>query len=100
MQELVAYLGYSNSIEQLSYWRTYTGLEVDAVIGEARIAIEFKSVTEVRNGHVKNLKHFAEEYPNSRLMIVSLDKFNRKHGQVECLYAYDFLKLLWEGKIV
>lgn len=100
MQELVAYLGYTNSAEPLSYWRTYTGLEVDAVIGEARIAIEFKSVTEVRTGHVKNLKHFAGEYPNARLIIVSLDKFNRKHGQVDCLYAYDFLKLLWEGKIV
>lgn len=100
MQELVAYLGYTNSAEPLSYWRTYTGLEVDAVIGEARIAIEFKSVTEVRTGHVKNLKHFAREYPNARLIIVSLDKFNRKHGQVDCLYAYDFLKLLWEGKIV
>lgn len=100
MQELVAYLGYTNSIEPLSYWRTYTGLEVDAVIGEARIAIEFKSVTEVRTGHVKNLKHFVEDHPNARLIIVSLDKFNRKHGQVECLYAYDFLKLLWEGKIV
>lgn len=100
MQELIAYLGYNNSIEQLTYWRTYTGLEVDAVIGEARIAIEFKSVTEVRTAHVKNLKHFAEEYPDARLMIVTLDKFNRKLGNVESYYAYDFLKWLWDGKIV
>ena len=100
MLELIAYLGYNNSVEPLSYWRTYTGLEVDAVIGEARIAIEFKSVTEVRTTHVKNLKRFAEEYPKARLMIVTLDKFSRKLGNVESYYAYDFLKLLWEGKIV
>lgn len=100
MQELIAYLGYNNSIEQLTYWRTYTGLEVDAVIGEARIAIEFKSVTEVRTAHVKNLKRFAEEYPEARLMIVTLDKFNRKLGNVESYYAYDFLKWLWDGKII
>ena len=100
IQELVAYLGYHNSIEPLSYWRTYTGLEVDAVIGEARIAIEFKSVTEVRTSHLKNLKRFAEDFPNARLIIVTLDRFSRKMGNAESYYAYDFLKLLWEGKII
>lgn len=100
IQELVAYLGYHNSIEPLSYWRTYTGLEVDAVIGEARVAIEFKSVTEVRTSHLKNLKRFAEDFPNARLVIVTLDKLSRKMGNVESYYAYDFLKLLWEGKII
>ena len=100
MQELVAYLGYHNSIEQLSYWRTYTGLEVDAVIGEARVAIEFKSVTEVRTSHLKNLKRFAVDFPNARLSIVTLDILSRKMGKVESYYAYDFLKLLWEGKII
>ena len=100
MQELVAYLGYHNSVEPLSYWRTYTGLEVDAVIGEARVAIEFKSVTEVRTSHLKNLKRFAEDFPNARLIIVTLDKFSRKMGNVDSFYAYDFLKLLWKGKIL
>ena len=100
MQELVAYLGYNNSVESLSYWRTYTGLEVDAVIGEARAAIEFKSVTEVRTSHLKNLNRFAEDFPNARLVIVTLDKLSRKMGNVESYYAYDFLKLLWEGKII
>lgn len=100
IQELVAYLGYNNSVEPLSYWRTYTGLEVDAVIGEARVAIEFKSVTEVRVSHLKNLKRFAEDFPNTRLIIVTLDKLSRKMGNVESYYVYDFLKLLWEGKII
>ena len=100
MQELIAYLGYNNCIETLSYWRTYTGLEVDAVIGDARIAIEFKSVMEVRTSHLKNLKRFAEDFPDARRIIVTMDKLSRKMGQVECLYAYDFLKLLWEGKII
>ena len=36
-------LHYSHSEEQLSYWRTYTGIEVDAIIGDARVAIEIKS---------------------------------------------------------
>ena len=100
MQEIIAYLGYTNNNETLSYWRTYTGIEVDAVIGDARIAFEFKSSYEIRTSHVKNLKNFAEDYPDARLIIVSQDKFNRKINGVENIYVYDFLKSLWKGEII
>ena len=40
MQELIAWLHYTHIEEKLSYWRTYTGIEVDAIIGDARVAIE------------------------------------------------------------
>lgn len=98
IQELYAYLHYSHSEEQLTYWRTYTGIEVDAVIGEARLAIEIKSVEEVMNKHLKGLKAFGEEYPQSRRIIVSLDRFSRKMGDIECLYFKDFLNQLWDNK--
>ena len=95
IQELYAYLHYSHSEEQLSYWRTYTGIEVDAVIGDARVAIEIKSVDEVMGKHLKGLKAFGEEYPQSRRIIVSLDRISRKIGEIECLYVKDFLAQLW-----
>lgn len=100
VQELVAYMHYFHCDEKLSYWRTYTGVEVDLIVGEARIAIEIKSVEEVLNKHLKNLKSFAAEYPDSRRIIVSLDIFNRTIDNIECLYAMDFLHQLWEGGIV
>ena len=56
IQELYAWLHYTHSEEELSYWRTYTGLEIDAVIGDARAAIEIKSVEEVMPKHLKGLK--------------------------------------------
>ena len=99
IQELRAWLSYSEREEQLSYWRTYTGLEVDAVIGDARIAIEIKSVEEVMPRHLKGLKAFAEDYPDSRLLFVSLDPINRRMGNVECIYVLDFFKMLWKGEI-
>lgn len=99
MQELVAWLHYSHSEEKLSYWRTYTGIEVDAIIGDARVAIEIKSAEEVLPRHLKGLKVFGEEYPSSRRIIVSLDKINRKEGDVEFLYVLDFFKLLWDSGI-
>ena len=96
IQELYAYLHYSHSEEHLSYWRTYTGIEVDAVIGDARVAIEIKSVDEVKSKHLKGLIAFGEEHPQSRRIIVSLDRINRKIGNIEYLYIKDFLSQLWE----
>ena len=95
VQELVAYLHYTHSEERLSYWRTYTGIEVDVIIGDARIAIEIKSAEEIQNKHLKNLKVFAEEHPQSRLIVVSLDVFTRRIGNIECLYVMDFFHKLW-----
>lgn len=98
IQELYAWLHYTHSDETLSYWRTYTGLEVDAVIGDARVAIEIKSVEEVLTKHLKGLKAFGEEHPQSRKIIVSLDRINRRIGDIECIFVLDFLKELW-GKM-
>ena len=95
VQELVAYLHYTQSEEKLSYWRTYTGIEVDVIIGDARVAIEIKSAEEIQNKHLKNLKIFAEEHPQSRLIVVSLDVFTRRIGSIECLYVMDFFQELW-----
>ena len=99
VQELVAYLHYSHSEEKLSYWRTYTGVEVDIVVGDARVAIEIKSTEEVQSRHMKNLKVFAEEHPACKLMIVSLDVFTRKTDNIECIYVMDFFKRLWNDTV-
>lgn len=98
IQELYAWLHYTHSDETLFYWRTYTGLEVDAVIGDARVAIEIKSVEEVLVKHLKGLKAFGEEHPQSRKIIVSLDRINRRIGDIECIFVLDFLKELWDKR--
>ena len=100
MQEIVAYLGYSNSRTKLSYWRTYTQIEVDVVLGDAQVAIEIKSALEVQGKHLKGLKAFKEEYPEARLIIVSQDRISRVSQDIEHLYVHDFLKKLWGGEIV
>lgn len=99
IQEIYAWLHYTHSEETLSYWRTYTGIEVDAVIGDARVAIEIKSTEEIQSRHTKGLKAFGEEHSDSRRMVVSLDKFNRRIGDIECVYVLDFFKMLWSGEI-
>ena len=64
IQEIIAYIGYSESKHSLSYWRTTSGYEVDAVIGNARVAIEVKSTEEVQSYHTKGLKAFSDEFPD------------------------------------
>lgn len=97
IQEIRAWLSYTESDEGLAYWRTYSGQEVDVIIGDARVAIEIKSSEEVQSRHLKGLKAFAEENPEARLMIVSLDPIERKIGNIECIYVLNFFHQLWNG---
>lgn len=100
IQELIAYIGYTRNDNKLSYWRTHTGVEVDAVIGDANIAIEFKSVREIQNKHLKNLRIFAKDYSQARRIVVSLDIFSRQtEDGIELLYVHDFLRKLWTGEL-
>ena len=99
IQELVAYLNYTDNPNKLSYWRTYTQVEVDVILGDAKVAIEIKSVEEVLPKHLKGLKSFADEHPDCRRIIVSLDRFNRVVDGIEHIYVYDFFKKLWSHDI-
>lgn len=100
IQELVAYLNYTDNPNKLSYWRTYTQVEVDVILGDAKVAIEIKSAEEVLPKHLKGLKSFADEHPDCRRIIVSLDRFNRVVDGIEHLYVYDFFKKLWSHDII
>ena len=100
IQELVAYLNYTDNPNKLSYWRTYTQVEVDVILGDAKVAIEIKSAEEVLPKHLKGLKSFADEHPDCRRIIVSLDRFNRVVDGIEHIYVYDFFKKLWSHDII
>ncbi|MBQ4392669.1 MAG: ATP-binding protein [Prevotella sp.] len=99
MQEIIAYKGYNDKRDTVSYWHTYDQKEVDAVIGDAKVAIEIKSSEHIETKHKKGLKAFKEEHPDCRLILVSLDPITRKSGDEELIYVLDFLKMLWNGDI-
>ena len=99
MQEIIAYKGYNDKRDVISYWHTYDQKEVDVVIGDAKVAIEVKSTEHVETKHKKGLKAFHEEHPDCRLILVSLDPITRRSGDTELIYVLDFLKMLWGGEI-
>ncbi len=83
----------------ISYWRTTSGYEVDVIIGDAEVAIEIKSSEEVQSHHTRGLKAFSEEFPDVRLIMVSLDQMPRLMNGIEIYPALDFLARLWNGTI-
>lgn len=100
LQELRAYIGYNHRSEQLSYWHTYNGKEVDVIVGDALLGIEIKSAKEILPKHYANFKEYHDEFPESRCMVVSLDPLTRRSGHVEIVYLFDFLRMLWAGELL
>ncbi len=102
IQELRAYLSYRRGEnESLSYWHTLDNrYEVDAVVGDAEMAIEIKSSKNVESHDTKGLKAFGEEYPEAKLILISMEDTPRKLNGIEMWPATQFLSRLWAGKIL
>ena len=101
IQELRAYLSYQTSGKSLSYWHTQDNrYEVDAVIGDAEVAIEIKSSTSISSSDTKGLRAFSEEYPQAKLMLVSMEERPRMLNGIEVWPAQQFLARLWQEKII
>lgn len=101
IQELRAYLSYKNIEKPLRFWHTQdNNYEVDAVIGDAEIALEVKASTSITSRDTRGLKAFSEEYPSAKLVIVSQEESPRKLNGIEIWPAKLFLEQLWAGKMV
>ena len=100
IQELRAFLDYNHSRKRLSYWRTSSGLEVDCIIGDAEVAIEFKSSTEVRKSQLKGLRAFVQEHPQAKCYVVARETYPRLADDIEIWPIRDFLTKLWNHEIV
>lgn len=100
IQELRAYLSYKAPDKTLSYWHTQDNkYEVDAVIGQAEVAIEVKSSTNISSTDTKGLRAFSEEYPQAKLILLSLEERPRMLNNIEVWPVGQFLQRLWQGKI-
>ena len=97
--ELLAHSSYSDLHYPIYYWRTASGLEVDFIIGN-QIALEVKGKKNITAKDLKNLKQFAEEYPEFRLMLVSNESWPRQHENITILPWKDFLYQLWKGELI
>ena len=74
--------------------------EVNAVVGDGRVAIEIKAVEEAKSRHTKGLKAFSEDYPEAKLYMVTFDKYRRTLNGVSVVPAMEFLSSLWKGEVI
>lgn len=98
--ELSAFISYRDLDDQLTYWRLPSGIEVDFVIGDMRMAIEAKATANITRKNLKGLRTLAEEHPGARKMVVCLEpRPRRTDDAIDILPATDFAHRLWQGDI-
>lgn len=97
--EIRAYLAYQNKREQLYYWRTKNGFEVDFVVGQ-KLAIEVKASSNVSDSELAGLKALREEKLIEKFYVISKDPIKRTVDGITILPINDFLKLLWDKKLI
>jgi predicted AAA+ superfamily ATPase len=96
MHELAAYADYRSG-DELRYWRSTSGYEVDFVIGD-HTAVEVKATRTVSGRDLKPLRALAEEGKLKRYLCVSLDPRRRTVEGVTVVPCVEFLDALWTGE--
>lgn len=98
--ELKAYQTYTEKRDTINYWRTKEGHEVDFIVCDR--AIEAKISTSISKRDIKGLLVFSEEYNNSDLHVVCLEKRKRiisfDNKKIVVWPVREFLEALWENK--
>ena len=92
-QHLRAWCDYSKGGHALYYWQTRSQVEVDFVIyGESGLlAIEVKNTQKVRSEDLAALKSFAEDYPESRRILLYRGRELLLRDGIQCIPCEDFL---------
>ncbi len=94
--ELRSWIDYRSG-EDLRYWRSTSGFEVDFILGD-HTAIEVKCKANVGPRDLKALRALAEEEKLRRYLCVCLEPRRRRVGGVEVLPYTEFLSALWNGE--
>jgi predicted AAA+ superfamily ATPase len=96
MHELISYSDYVSG-ENLSYWRSTSGFEVDFIIGD-HTAVEVKAKENLSVSDLKPLRALSEEKKLKRYLCVSLEPRRRRFEDVMVSPYKDFLEALWNGE--
>ena len=98
VMEMRAYLAYARRRLPLTYWRSTSGFEVDAIVGD-KLAVEIKSTDLISEKHTKGLRSFKEEGLVRDYAVVSLDLRKRDMDGVTIYPWTDFLDRMWRGEL-
>jgi uncharacterized protein len=95
-QHLHAWCDYSRGKHTLHYWQTRSRNEVDFVLyGESGIyALEVKNARRADSSDFTSLRHFAQDYPQSRRYLLYRGEDRLTRDGVLCMPCEEFLRVL------
>lgn len=98
--ELRAHGAYASVPDPLYYWRTASGLEVDFILGNGAVAVEVKSAESPTSDHLRGLRAWKEDNPDSRCILACRATAPRKTDDgIEIQPWKIFLDQLWTGSL-
>lgn len=99
-QHLRAWAAYSPGKNDLCFWRTRSGVEVDFVVyGDAGFwALEVKNSARISDGDLRPLRFFREDFPECRSIFLYRGRERLLRHGVRCLPCREFLLQLRPGK--
>lgn len=90
--ELRAANAYGEHFHELSYWRLASGIEVDFIVGQMKLAIEAKAASRISDHHLHGLRHLHQDHPSARRVLVCLEPRRRRTDDgIEILPASSFV---------
>ncbi|MBM4243182.1 MAG: ATP-binding protein [Deltaproteobacteria bacterium] len=100
--ELVARNAYSGALARLTYWRLASGIEVDFVVDDLRVAIEAKATIKVTSDHLKGLRALAQDHPRvgERYVVCLEPRARRTDDGIWILPFAEFPRQLDAGAIL
>jgi len=98
-QHLVAWNAYSGGQNNIYYWRTRSGSEVDLIVYGPEVfwAVEVKNTARIRNEDLRSLKSFKEEYPEAKLYFLYRGEEKVLIKDILCIPCVEFLNKLKPG---
>lgn len=76
--ELSAHNAYSEAFARLTYWRLASGIEVDFVANDFRVAIEAKATAKVTADHLRGLRTITQDHRVGQRVVVCLESKSRR----------------------
>jgi uncharacterized protein len=100
--ELSARAEYAGAGASLSYWRLASGIEVDFIVDDMRVAIEAKATAHVTADHLRGLRSLIQDQPRvgARVVVCLESKRRRTDDGVLILPVAEFVSDLAAGKLV
>ena len=101
MQEVRAHRSYSEQFYAIHYWRLSDEYEVDLVLNNGEVIIEFKSVTLVNERHLRGIRALKKIHLAKYYIVVSRDPAPRQTADGVNIWPWQyFLDQLWSNAIL